>query len=54
MIAEAIEMHRELMQQSGEQIPRPSATYEFSVDDDAAEELCTWVEVDDAKSPVSS
>jgi predicted RNase H-like HicB family nuclease len=46
MIAEAIEMHIELMQQSGEPIPTPSSTYEFAVDDDSPEELCTWVEVE--------
>jgi predicted RNase H-like HicB family nuclease len=46
MIAEAIDMHLELMQQSGELIPVPSTTYEFAVDDDSPEELCTWVEVE--------
>jgi predicted RNase H-like HicB family nuclease len=46
MIAEAIEMHLELMQSSGEQIPTPSTSLNFSVDDDASEELCTWVEVE--------
>ncbi len=46
MIAQAIEMHLELMQQSGEAPPSPSAAIEFSVGDDSAEELCTWVEVE--------
>jgi hypothetical protein len=46
MIAEAIEMHLELMQQSGENPPAPSSTVEFSVGDDSVEELCTWVEVE--------
>jgi hypothetical protein len=46
MIADAIEMHFELMRQSGEPIPSPSASYEFAVDDDSPEELCTWVEVE--------
>ena len=46
MIAEAIEMHLELMQQSGESIPLPSTTYQFAVDEDSPEELCTWVEVE--------
>lgn len=54
MIAEAIEMHLELMQQSGEAIPAPTTSYEFAVDQDAAEELCTWVEIDDSRSPVTS
>ena len=46
MIAEAIEMHLDLMRQSGESISPPSHTIEFAVDDDGAEELCTWVEVE--------
>jgi predicted RNase H-like HicB family nuclease len=46
MIAEAIEMHLELMQQSGELIPSPSMSYEFEIDEDSPEELCTWVEVE--------
>ncbi len=54
MISEAIEMHLELMQQSGEAIPSPSLSYEFAVDQDAAEELCTWVEVDESKAHVHS
>jgi len=54
MISEAIEMHLELMQQSGESIPSPSQSYEFAVDQDAAEELCTWVEVDESKAHVHS
>ncbi len=54
MIAEAIEMHLELMQQSGETIPSPSSSYEFAVDQDSPEELCTWVEVDEARAVFSS
>lgn len=46
MIAEAIEMHLDLMQQSGEAIPSPSMRYEFAIDEDSPEELCTWVEVE--------
>ena len=46
MIAEAIEMHLELMQQQGETIPEPSKKMEFSVDDSDGEELCTWVDVE--------
>jgi predicted RNase H-like HicB family nuclease len=46
MIAQAIEMHLELMQRAGETAPLPSLTVEFSVGDDSVEELCTWVEVD--------
>jgi predicted RNase H-like HicB family nuclease len=47
MIADAIEMHLDLLQQSGESPPVPSSTFEFSVGDDSVEELCTWVEVDE-------
>ena len=46
MIATAIEMHLELMQQSGEPIPSPSTHIDFAVDEDSGEELCTWVEVE--------
>jgi predicted RNase H-like HicB family nuclease len=46
MIAQAIEMHLELMKQSGETAPNPSSTVEFSVGEDSVEELCTWVEVE--------
>jgi predicted RNase H-like HicB family nuclease len=46
MIAQAIEMHLELMAQSTDAIPTPSTTIEFSIDDAAGEELCTWVDVD--------
>jgi predicted RNase H-like HicB family nuclease len=45
-IAQAIEMHMELMQQQGESIPSPSAAMSFAVDDTSAEEFCTWVEVE--------
>ena len=46
MIAGAIEMHLELMHRSGENIPEPTHSIEFTVDDASAEELCTWVEAD--------
>ncbi len=54
MIAEAIELHLDLMRQSGESVPAPSSSFEFAVDKDSAEELCTWVEIDDARQPVSN
>jgi predicted RNase H-like HicB family nuclease len=53
MIAEAIQMHLELMRQAGDLSPIPTQQMEFSVDDHSAEELCTWVEVE-ASEPVSS
>lgn len=46
MIAQAIEMHLELMRDAGEAIPTPSQRIEFAVDSNADEELCTWVEVE--------
>ncbi|MEM1271408.1 MAG: type II toxin-antitoxin system HicB family antitoxin [Bacteroidota bacterium] len=54
MIAEAIEMHLELMQQSGEAVPPPSTSVKFAVDQDSDEELCTWVEVDEARTAVAT
>lgn len=45
MIAEAIEMHLELMQQSGEKIPEPRQSIACVVDPEAGEEFYTWVEV---------
>jgi len=53
MIAQAIEMHIELMQQVGEAVPSPSSTFEFTVDAQTDEELCTWVEVDEARTPAA-
>jgi predicted RNase H-like HicB family nuclease len=49
-IAEAIEMHLDLMRQSGEMISPPSDHIDFAVDADSAEELCTWVEVETVES----
>ena len=49
MIAEAIEMHIDLMLRSGESIPAPSSNVDFSVDQDSDEEFCTWVEVDESR-----
>jgi predicted RNase H-like HicB family nuclease len=46
MITEAIEMHLELMQQSGEKIPEPRQSMEITVDPEAGEEFYTWVDVE--------
>ena len=46
LITEAIALHLDLMQKSGEQTPLPRRSMEFKVDEDADEELCTWVEVE--------
>jgi predicted RNase H-like HicB family nuclease len=46
MIAEALEMHFDLLRQSGEAIPKPRDHIDFTVDNSADEELCTWVDVD--------
>lgn len=48
-MGEAIEMHLDLMKRSGESVPVPSSRVEFAIDKDADEELCTWVEVDEAR-----
>jgi hypothetical protein len=45
MIAEAIGLHLKGMQEDGDSIPKPRRALEFSIDADAGEELCTWVEV---------
>jgi predicted RNase H-like HicB family nuclease len=49
-VAEAIEVHVELMEQSGEAVPTPTSAVQFSVDDDSAEELCTRVEVEEPRA----
>jgi len=46
MFAEALEMHLELLRDSGQPIPAPSQKIEFEIDESAGEELCTWVDVD--------
>jgi predicted RNase H-like HicB family nuclease len=45
LIAEAITLHLELMQQTGQPIPVPRKSIEFVIDEDAGEEFCSWVEV---------
>lgn len=45
MITEAIEMHLELMQQSGEKISEPRRSMEITIDPEAGEEFYTWVDV---------
>src|SRR3954465_3069050 len=45
LIAEAIGYHLELMQESGEDVPPPRQSIEFTVDESSEEEFCTWVEV---------
>src|SRR5438874_948614 len=46
MIAEAIELHLEKMQQQGQAIPPPSTETSFTVDETSDQEFCTWVEVE--------
>jgi predicted RNase H-like HicB family nuclease len=46
MITQAIEMHLELLREQGEAVPQPATPVSFAVDDDSAEESCTWVEVE--------
>ncbi len=45
LIAEAITLHLDMMQQTGEAIPVPRKSIEFTIDEDASEEFCGWVEV---------
>ena len=53
LIAEAVELHIELMRQNGETVPVPAKHLDLNIDDLEEGELCTWVEVD-APEPVSS
>jgi predicted RNase H-like HicB family nuclease len=46
VIAEAVEAHLELVAQSGEAISSPTTHSDFAVDDDSAEEFCTWIEAE--------
>jgi predicted RNase H-like HicB family nuclease len=45
-IAAALQMHLEALQASGEAIPAPRRALEMTIDPDAGEEFCTWVEVE--------
>jgi predicted RNase H-like HicB family nuclease len=45
LIAQAMQLHLDLMRQSGESIPTPRQTIDFTIDPNAIEELCTWVDV---------
>jgi predicted RNase H-like HicB family nuclease len=53
LIADALTLHLELMQESGETIPIPRKRIEFEVDESSTEEFCTWVEVT-ARKPAST
>ncbi len=53
LITEAIALHLDLMQSSGETIPSPRDRIEFVIDADAGQEYCTWVEVQ-ALEPITS
>jgi predicted RNase H-like HicB family nuclease len=45
LIAEAIRLHLELMQESGERIPAPRQSMKFAITNSSKEEFCTWVDV---------
>ncbi len=45
LMAKALELHLELMAESGEKIPKPRQRFSFVADPDAGEEFCTWIEV---------
>jgi predicted RNase H-like HicB family nuclease len=53
LIAEAIELHIDLMRQSGATVSVPTKHLDVNIDDLEEGELCTWVEVDTSE-PVSS
>src|SRR5262249_8455535 len=44
LMAEAIGLHIEQMQESGEKIPKPRQSTKFSIDATSEEEFCTWVD----------
>jgi predicted RNase H-like HicB family nuclease len=46
LMAEAIALHLEQMQESGQKLPKPRQSVKFAIDEAADEELCTWVEVE--------
>jgi predicted RNase H-like HicB family nuclease len=54
LIAEAIKLHLDLMQKSGERTPKPSRHIDFAIDDSSDEEWCTWVDVKVANVPVAA
>ena len=45
LIAKAIELHLDLIIQSGQKMPTPKQRLEFVIDPNEREEFCTWVEV---------
>lgn len=53
-ISQAIGWHVDLMRRSGESPPQPSRSIEFAIDDEAGEELCTWVDVEEPAALPSS
>jgi len=45
LMAEALFYHLEMMQESGEKVPKPRPVIEFSDDEADEESFCTWVKV---------
>lgn len=54
MIAEAIAGHIEVTLEAGETVTPPSTSVEFAIDEEADEELCTWVDVQGTAEPASA
>ena len=52
-MAKAIAMRLELMEQSGEELPPPSGSIHFVVDESADDEFCTWVDVETAPAAIA-
>ncbi len=44
LMAEAIALHLDMMRRSGESIPKPSKHLDFTIEKDAEQGFCTWVE----------
>jgi predicted RNase H-like HicB family nuclease len=51
-IAKAMQLHLELMQESGERIPTPTRRVDFTPEKHAPEEFCTWIEVNISETVV--
>jgi predicted RNase H-like HicB family nuclease len=45
LMAEAIALHVEAMQELGQKIPKPRQSMKFAIDQSSEEEFCTWVDV---------
>jgi predicted RNase H-like HicB family nuclease len=51
-IAKAMQLHLELMHESGERFPVPTRSVNFTPEENAPEEFCTWIEVNAPETAV--